>query len=172
MPRRGWSVLDSGLSWNTNSYNMHAQHIYYLYCSLPCSATQWREEKSSHSSFATPLERGVWGTSELRLLSWLSVSVERRIVHNPGLYSKQKKILIVCYTAKLFISSFFPCKKLREETEQGRNVKGTFPWAYHIDSTIWGAAWLLYDPPTPTGEFRKQKPCLNKDNLGKAHGSS
>lgn len=39
-------------------------------------------------------------------------------------------------------------------------------------NTPCGVQQLLWDPSIPTGELRKQKPCLNKDNLGKAHHSS
>lgn len=59
-------------------------------------------------------------------------------------YIRSRKILLVCYTAELFRSSCFPCKKLREDAKQGRNIKGPFPWTPHV-----GCSSCFMIPPFP-----------------------
>lgn len=125
---------------NTDTTPCSVPH--YLCCSLLCSGARWREEKPNPQFLCYCSGKEWLGISEIATA--LTILVAGIVPSGRHAYIQSRKILIVYYIAQLFRSSCFPCKKLREDAKQGRNIKGPFPWTPLVG---WSSCFMI--PPFP-----------------------
>lgn len=127
VPGEGWPGWGS-----PPTLTQHTAQCHCVCTSVSCVLVPCEGRKSpTHRGFFCNCSGNEWlGISKIGTA--LTILVARIVPSGWHAYTQSRKVLLVYHTVKLFRSSCFPCKKLREGANQGTNIKGPFSWTPHV----------------------------------------